>query len=365
MRNLTERERQVLKEELNLADGHAYRCWSEGEAQVVARVSELFTTSDRRQRSAREDEYFDAFFRLGGQTRPSGCDPLLCHSASEAIEIVANHLRLRKMGVQLIEPSFDNLADILKRHGIRLEPMSDAALVEGGEALERLLEQSDAGALFLVVPNNPSGAMPDEGTFRQIVDHCRRRGRLLILDTCFRFYVPGHRVYDQYSILAASGVNHVVIEDTGKTWPSQELKAPFMAVSGGVARPLQKIHSDFLLHVSPFAVRLLTEFVREATTDGRRHLQALVAARRARLADLPRSVRLVDSGFMPVAWLRIEDGRSDVALVDAAAAAGVHVLPGGQFFWDDPERGRDHVRLSLVRDEPLFDVAIDRLGEVW
>ena len=38
-------------------------------------------------------------------------------------------------------------------------------------------------------------------------------------------------VFDAYGLLKESGIDYVVVEDTGKTFPTVEMKAPFLVVS--------------------------------------------------------------------------------------------------------------------------------------
>ncbi len=365
--NLTEREVAVLGQEFNLADGHAFRPWNSREKRLVDDLPQRFRQDDRARMGAITEAYFDAFFGLAAQTLDRRkVEMFPCFTASSGIELIANYLRLQQQSVTLIEPCFDNLKDILRRHQVPLTPFPDATLLGDSDALEARLAEIDTDVLFLVSPNNPTGTTISAEAFTQIIDFCSRRGVTLILDSCFRFYLPDDAVHDQYKMLIDSDIDWMVIEDTGKTWPTLEIKAPFISVSGRLAPAIARINSDFLLHVSPFALRLLTDFIDLSAADGRRSIRALVAENRARLNAvlLPTFLHPVESPFMSVSWLRIDDSITASDLVKALGSQGVHALPGNDFFWSDERLGDSFLRVALVRDTSMFATAAEIIAQV-
>jgi aspartate/methionine/tyrosine aminotransferase len=365
-RNLTQEELLALPVTHNLCDGHAYRRWTDAEAAVIASAARLFREADRIDQHEIESNYIENFFALARQSRtPEFFSTFMVFTASMAIEIVANYLRLEGLSVALIEPCFDNLADILRRHGAPLQPFSEAALAGDLDALDRQLKAVTADAIFLVTPNNPTGLAIDQDSFSRIVDFCRVERKLLVLDACFRFYLPDHAIYDQYRALADADIDCVIIEDTGKTWPTSELKAPFLSVSPRLAQAVARLHSDFLLHVSPFTVRLLTEFVRLSRKDACQYLRDLVIRNRSALyeAIVGSVLRPADAGYLSLAWLAIDHPSLRAAdLKRGLAAQGVRVLSGDQFYWSDRQLGERYLRVALVRDPEVFDEAVQRLG---
>ncbi|MGW1721603.1 pyridoxal phosphate-dependent aminotransferase [Streptomyces sp. NPDC002306] len=357
-RNLTQEEVDALPFEHNLSDGHAFRSWTDAESAIIADSARFFAESDRRGGRRAEAEYIRRYLALGAQSYlPEHFTGLMSYSASMAVEIVANVLRLRGLSVALIEPCFDNIADILLRHGIPLQPFPETALTEGTAALERLLETLTADVIFLVSPNNPTGTVVGEEAFTRIVEYCVAEEKLLVLDGCFRVYLSDDQVYDHYGILAASGIDCVVIEDTGKVWPAAELKAPFLSVSPRLVGAVAGIHSDFLLHLSPFTVRLITEFVRLAEADGGRYLRELVARNRTLFqSGIPDSfLRTDDTQKLGLAWLEVTaDGLDGEDVRRLLAERGVHVLSGERFYWSSPHLGRRHLRMALLRDPDII-----------
>lgn len=366
MKNLTELEIDVLGTLHNLADGHAYRSLSDGESAVVDSAAELLRGADRRRQAEIERDYLTTFFGLAGQTfAPGAMRSFFCFTASSAIEAIANHLRIEAASVALVEPCFDNLSDILQRHGVELVPLAEECFDCPRELGERL-EASRPDAVFVVSPNNPTGRRLGPEGLAALIEHCARYGATLILDACFRFYLEADEVYDQYRMLIHSDIDWIVIEDTGKTWPTAEIKAPFFSVSPRLAESISHIYSDFLLHVSPFALRLLNGFLAAASADALEAVLAPVRENRRALSGSIVDSPLADAGVAPtsLAWLRIEAPVSATEVTRSLARGGVHVLPGDRFHWSDPGRGSRYLRVALARDPVRFREASERLGEL-
>jgi aspartate/methionine/tyrosine aminotransferase len=368
-KNLTSYEIETLPHCYNLTDGHAFRRWFPSEQSIIDRSPQLFRGSNRRQQFEIERNYIRDFLRLARQT----CDAealgyLMCFTASMAFEIVANFLRVNQFSLALIEPCFDNLADIFRRHQIPLQPIPDACLEAAGDAFERALSEINADAICLVTPNNPTGMTLSEENFRRLLEFCSRHRKLLILDNCFRAYLPRELVYDQFRLVAESEVDAVLIEDTGKTWPTAEIKAPFFAVSRGrgLVDRMHDIYTDFLLHVSPVGIRLLHEFIRLSQQDEMASIHDVVRINRQALYDNIAGTFLTpcERPFASVAWLRIDHSLSGLELKQILDEQNVFVLPGNQFFWYDRRQGEKFIRVALARDAEMFGEAAAILGDV-
>jgi aspartate/methionine/tyrosine aminotransferase len=368
-RNLTGYEIDSLPRSYNLTDGHAFRRWFAAEEAIVNRSAQLFRNNDRRRQVEIEREYVRDFSRLAGQTWDADAlGYLMCFTASMAFEIVANYLRLNRLSLALIEPCFDNLADIFRRHRIPLRPVPDALLEAPGPDFERALGAVDADAICLVTPNNPTGLTLAEGNLRRLLRFCKERRNLLILDSCFRAYLPRHLVHDQYRLVLESGVDAVLVEDTGKTWPTSEIKAPFFAVSRarGLFDRIYDIYTDFLLHVSPVGIGLVHEFIRLSGEDDLASVHEVVRVNREALyANLAGTfLTPCERPFASVAWLQIDYPLDGLELKRILDGHGVFVLPGDHFFWHDRRQGEKFIRVALVRDAEMFREAAARLGEV-
>jgi aspartate/methionine/tyrosine aminotransferase len=368
-RNLTGYEIDTLPRTYNLTDGHAFRRWSATEEAIIDRAAELFKNNNRRDQVVIEREYIRDFSRLAKQTWDEGAfGYLMCFTASMAFEIVANYLRMNGLSVSLIEPCFDNLADMFHRHDVPMQPISDVLLEAPCEQFERALAAITSDAICLVTPNNPTGSVLGEKNFRSLLHFCEEWGKLLILDNCFRAYVPRQLIYDQYRLVLEAGIDAVLIEDTGKTWPTSEIKAPFVAVSRGrgLFNRTYDIYTDFLLHVSPVGIKLMQEFIRLSQEDDMAYIHEVVRANRKALYDNLEGTFLApcERPYASIAWLRIDHSLTGMELKGVLDAHGVYVLPGEHFFWHNRRQGEQFIRVALTRDADMFREAVSLMGDV-
>jgi aspartate/methionine/tyrosine aminotransferase len=368
-RNLTGYEIDTLPQTYNLTDGHAFRRWSAAEVAIIDRSAQLFKNNNRQQQVEIEREYIRDFSHLARQTYDEGAlGYLMCFTASMAFEIIANYLRMNRLSVSLIEPCFDNLADIFRRHQIAMRPVPDTLLEASGDTFQRALRTIDSDAICLVTPNNPTGATLTQANLRSLVHFCKERRKLLILDNCFRAYLPRHSLYDQYQLVLEAGIDAVLIEDTGKTWPTSEIKAPFFAISRtrGLFDRIYDIYTDFLLHVSPVGIKLMHEFIRLSEQDDMASIHEVVRVNRKALYENLAGTFLTpcERPFTSVAWLRIDHPLNGRALKQVLDEHDVFVLPGNHFFWHDRRQGDQFIRVALARDADVFREAARLLGDV-
>jgi aspartate/methionine/tyrosine aminotransferase len=369
VKNLTGYEIETLPRSYNLTDGHAFRRWSAAEEAIIDSSAQLFKNNDRRKQVEIEREYIRDFSRLAKQTwDPQALAYHMCFTASMAFEIVANYLRLNGLTVSLIEPCFDNLADIFRRHQIPLRAFPDVWVEAPGDEFERALGMIESDVICLVTPNNPTGVLLPEDNLRRLLRFCKERGTFLILDGCFRAYVPRDLVYDQYRMVLEAGIDAFLVEDTGKTWPTSEIKAPFFAVSraGGLSDRIYEIYTDCLLHVSPVGIKLLHEFIRLSQQDDLASIQEVVSVNRRKLHHSLAETFLTpcERWFSSVAWLHINHPMNAFELKKILDDHGVFVLPGDLFYWDDRRQGEQFIRVALTRDPDVFAAAAMLLGEV-
>lgn len=350
---LTDYEREALSGRFNLADGHARYSI----AQYYPTLSEklpLLLTQDYDQDEA-EYDFGQHFFRLGGQTPPTSERILYCPSASISIELVANYLRIHALSVSLIEPIFDNLADCIKRHQVALKPLEEEVLYEQNTASWH--KDINTDSLFLVIPNNPTGYLLPPAFFSQIVEFCVRENKLLILDFSFRFFIPTSQMWDQYRMLEQSGVRYIAIEDTGKTWPTHEIKVSPLIADRQTFEMLQRIYLDIFICLSPFALAFVAEFVKTSLQEeALKCFQRIIADNRtllrATLTNTP--LKPLSNPIASVEWMHIEDDRDDVELVKGLQDHGIHILMGKQFFWSRAGSSSKFVRVALMRDTDYF-----------
>jgi enduracididine biosynthesis enzyme MppP len=361
--NLTQLETLALSSRLNVADGHARQEPTAGQMKVIQALPELFAEASEKPVEELERAASGAYFRLLGQhgfpARPGRV--LSCYSSSVAMEIVARSLATAMDSMTLLHPTFDNIPDILKGVGLRLVPLSETQLHRGD-----LSAIPVTGAVFVTTPNNPTGRVLAEPRLRELARSCAARDEVLVLDTSFRgFDTRAH--YDHYAVLEESGCRWIVIEDTGKLWPTLDLKVGWLVLSDGLGLPVPEVHSDLLLGVSPLILAMLRGFAEDAECGGLTILHRFVAANRdlvrSTLADVP-GVSFPDTGSRgSVERIHLGD-RSAVDVWTALQQHHVYALPCGQFHWHDPAEGDHLLRIALARSAPVLTAAVEVIRSV-
>jgi aspartate/methionine/tyrosine aminotransferase len=193
-------------------------------------------------------------------------------------------------------------------------------------------------------------------------------GVVLIVDKTFRLY--SKQSFDTYKILNQSGVNYVVIEDTGKTWPTQDTKVSLMVYSEGLAKELRVLYEEIFLCSSNFTLAFLKTLIdatRKAGVDKIIHQEVekrTLHVERA-LAHTPLIVERNNRACaLPLTWIDCsQTGLSDLEFVRTLRDFQISLLPGRFFYWDSQAQHTHHVRLSLMKPDRVFYRAIDALSE--
>ena len=350
---LTRFEWVGLANEHNLADGHARQSLSPGADRVIERLSEVFRAAEGTGQLELQHEFERVFWTAAGQHSVLGRSrPLLHHySSSLSIEIVANHLRRERLSVGLLHPTFDNIPDILRRQDVQVTPVPEAFFAEPEDG--RWWDGFEA--LFLVVPNNPTGLDPAVSVLKRVARKARARGVLLIIDFSFRFFSDELASEDLYGFLDEEDIDYIGIEDVGKAWPTLDLKVGTLVCGHRRQADLQAITDDLLLNVSPFVFALLAEYAKADVLERAREVSR---TNRAALLEClhggPLRIEGNADGCMSVAWAALPKGWDAFALCTRLAEQGISVLPGGPFYWAEPARGSSYVRVALMRDPVGF-----------
>ena len=356
---LTEIETLGLYAQHNLADGHAYQDLSPSQSRLVRSLPQIWEQSAALKVWEAEHQYKSAFAALA---RSPSLLPYphfrLCPTASNSIDLVAAWAKLARLKVALLEPTFDNLYLLMKRRGVEVVPLPEKDLSEQGCAA---LSAAKADAIFLVNPNNPTGKNLSREEFRGVVQWCAENQKVLLLDNTFRFFVP--QEYDQYQLLIDSGVTFLSIEDTGKVWPTQDLKASLVVFSKDIAADVNLLYEEIYLCISNFALGILTEFLKdahhrglsEAVWEGVKQRKRLF---RSALGCGPLSVaRSSEHSPLSVEWLELNPAAgTDLNFTAELRKVGLVLLPGRHFFWNHSgENARTNfVRASLLKPEKQF-----------
>jgi aspartate/methionine/tyrosine aminotransferase len=364
--NLTTMEVDALTDldgGLNLTDGHARLTLSDQQAAVVARIPEMFAEASRRPFPAIEHEAHTAFLRAIGQhAAPIGTGRILsCYSSTLATDIVARALPAGA-AIAVLHPTFDNIADLFVTRGLSLVPMSETAL------MDQDWPAPPVRAIVVTHPNNPTGLVTPEGHLRSLARHAARHGQIVIIDASFRGQVRDAQ-YDSYAVLDEAGADWITIEDTGKLWPTHELKIGLLAFSERTKLPIERAFSESLLSASPVVLLLVAALAGDWMSGGYERARAVVARNRAVVAQATRDVglRLADPTSQ-ISVARIElppEGPDSSLLYKDLLSRGVHVLPCAPFHWADPESGLGFIRVSLARPFTVVEKAAQALAQSY
>lgn len=364
VRNLTELEQRAVDAPINLSDGHPRMSLTDKQQEIVGRLPELFAEARRENFADLEQRAQACFLSAIGQD----CAPITegrvrsVYSSSVGTMVVGRVLRGRHPRVAVIHPTFDNIPDLLTDH-VDLVPVSERELMDGDLAAA---ERRGATAVWVTTPNNPTGWALDRAHFAHIAEEAARRRMLLCLDTSFRGF-DTRAQHDSYEILEATGGDYIVIEDTGKLWPTGELKAGFIVTSLSLDDVLQRALSDVLLTVSPVILRLIEELAADAAAGGFKLLHDLVARNREQVKSAVRRLDIASaddrSARVSVSMLRFHSPAQAHYVYSGLQRTGIHLLPCQQFYWAQPQDGGASLRIALARDSEVFDEGLRRVEQ--
>jgi enduracididine biosynthesis enzyme MppP len=348
--NLTQLEYMALNSTLNFADGHARQDLTPRQREIIDELPNLFAEGVKQPVTELERDAFTTYFELLGQhSFPAESGRVLsCYSSSVAIEIAARSLATETNSVALINPTFDNIPDILKRVGMNLVPLPEAQFRDHNLGPHII---SSVGGVFITTPNNPTGSVLPESRLQSLARQCVKYNKVLVLDTSFRgFDTRAH--YDHYAVLEASGCRWIVIEDTGKLWPTLDLKVGWLVTSANIDLPVGEIYSEILLGISPLVLALVRRFAEDAASGGLSELHRFIAMNRqllrSELADVP-GIEFPDATNRgSVERIHLRDW-SGVAAWSALRERNIYVLPCRQFYWANPAEGNNAMRVALAR----------------
>jgi aspartate/methionine/tyrosine aminotransferase len=364
--NLTTMEVDALTDVdggLNLTDGHARLVLSAEQAAIVARIPEMFAEASRRSFPDIEREAHTAFLRAIGQhSAPVGTGRILsCYSSTLATDIVARALPAGAT-IAVLHPTFDNIADLFVTRGLSLVPLSEPAL------LNREWPGPEVRAIVVTHPNNPTGLVTPPDHLRSLAEHAVHNGQIVIIDASFRGQVRQAQ-YDTYAVLDEAGSDWITIEDTGKLWPTHELKVGLLAYSARTRLPIERAFSESLLSASPVVLLLVAALAGDWISGGYERARATVERNRTIVRETLQEVglNLADpTSQISVARIELPVGGPDSSLLyKDMVAKGVHVLPCAPFHWADPPSGQRFIRVSLARPVHAVETAARTLAQSY
>jgi aspartate/methionine/tyrosine aminotransferase len=355
---LTQMQLLGLASETNVAEGYPRFAFTQSQQAIVDRFPSLMAEANEVPFSILETRAHRAFFgALGQTTAPIGSGRILSfYSSTIAIDVIAACLARVATTVGVIHPTLDCVPALFGHRGLRLIPVAESRL-SSNDPLHGL---EDAQALFVASPNNPTGTVLSPVQLRRLADACAARDVVLVIDSCFRAFDPRAQ-FDMYAVLDASGVEYVVIEDSGKLWPVGGIKLGFLAAGPRTRLALTEVASDILLTAPPFSAAMVEAFALDMAAGGLERLHARIAENRAilarELAGCPGATLVDPDSRASVARIRLDPPRTGTRLWGQLLRHGVHSVPCRPFYWARPRTGERYLRIALAREPDVVERA--------
>jgi aspartate/methionine/tyrosine aminotransferase len=343
---------------VNVAEGYPRWAFTRSQQAIIDKLPELMRAAQTTPYPTLEARAQRALLHpLGQVTAPIGTGRVLSYyAAGVAIDIVGRCLAARTSTVGVIHPTLDCLPALIRSRGPRVIPVSEARL----RRRDPLAGLEPIGGLYVVHPNNPTGAVLEPDELRRLAEACARRNVVLAVDACFRIFDPAAQ-YDTYAVLDATGVDYVVIEDTGKLWPLGGVRLSFLAFPRHSTLRVPEASADLLLMAPPFSALVVEAFASDMAAGGMAAIHDRIAANRKLLgAALDGSTAgwLADGASkVSMSLVRLADGRSSTRLWGRLLRRGVHAVPGRPIWWARPAAGERHLRVALAREPAIVERA--------
>jgi aspartate/methionine/tyrosine aminotransferase len=335
----------------NVAEGYPRFEPTPSQSAIIARLDELMDEARRTAYPELEVRAHTAFLHaLGQRSAPIGSGRIISFYASTvAIDVAAAALARRVKTVGLIHPAIDCIPAILRARGLTLVPLSERVLA-GGDPFE---DHPEIEAIVTANPNNPTGTIMTAAQLQRLAESCERRGAPLVIDQCFRaFDTRVH--FDSYALLEATGVEYVMVEDTGKLWPTGGVKLGFLGLGSGTRLDIHEVASDVLLTAPPFSTIVVEQFALDMAAGGLQRLHERIVTNRKLLKDsidgCDLAVQSDGASRVSVSRLRLGDGLTGTRLWGQLLREGVHAVPCRPFYWSNGRAGDRYLRIALARE---------------
>jgi aspartate/methionine/tyrosine aminotransferase len=362
---LTQMELLGVASDVNVAEGYPRFAPTESQAAILARLGELMEEARKTPFPLLETRAHEAFFHaLGQHSAPIASGRILStYSSTVAIDIALAALARRVTAVGLIHPVLDCIPALMRARGIRAVPLSEQDLA-GGDPFGR---HPDIEAILTANPNNPTGTVMGSAALERLAVACAERSVPLLIDQCFRAFDTRVQ-FDTYALLDASGAEYVIVEDTGKLWPTGGVKLGFLAWGARTRLDLVEVASDVLLTAPPFSTLVVEHFARDMAEGGLALLHRSVAANRALLRDAllgcERAVVADRGSRVSVSRLRLADDLTGTRLWGRLLREGVHAVPCRPFYWSNGRTGDRYLRIALAREPHVVTRAANAVREL-
>lgn len=135
--------------------------------------------------------------------------------------------------------------------------------------------------------------------------------------------------------------------------------------SESVYYDIRDITNDFLLNVSPFIFRLLTEYIsleKNPKISAQQVIKENRKVLRENLIETPLQI-INPNTCLSVEWIKLPNNWKCSEFCEWLDKEDIHVLPGIPFYWNDHKKGESYIRIALARPTDFFKEAAKRLAE--
>lgn len=298
-------------------------------------------------------------------------DILATFGGSEALEIAMACILDEGDEVLVPEPFYPNYTTFINVTGGRIRPIPTSA--EEGyrfasrERIEPLINQRTR-AILVTTPGNPTGVVLSSEEMRLLADIAKERDLFLISDEVYREIVY---TGEKATMLAYSDAaeNVVIIDSVSKRFSTTGARVGALISRNRELMGQAMKWAQGRLCITALdqigAARMYETLGEEYFASVREEYRARKDATVAALAKIP-GVRFTspEGAFYLMATLPVDDTETlQYFLLDEFQDRGETMMyaPGAGFY-DDPEQGRNKIRLACVRNAAELTRAVELLG---
>lgn len=345
---------------INLAEAYAYRDPVPAERAVLSSLQAVYDASVGANVRSLEVRLVKDFLGLSCQAVPRSSEPFVLFSASEAILIVAKILAQRQMSCAVLEPTLDIVPSLITSAGVRMSAYSESLLRNP----EEIPASVNTDALYMVLPNNPTGFWLDRPLFERVVRACQSANMTLIIDASFRAFEP-RACFDYYEVLEAAGTDYLVIEDTGKLWATNGIKAGILVASEHYVVPARELSDDLVLNISPFTLMLLSRLASDAGAEAIADIRQLTQKNRGIVRQTLRGSHVfsvAEESMIPVDRIFYDKSvfPDQQRLLLDLRERGLTVVGSESLYWAGSEH-KPFLRIALSRNSEYLRQGIEIL----
>lgn len=342
---------------VNLAIGYAYETFGSAlTAGLEFPESETLSNID-----LLESELIESFKSAFSQFSLPKTRALIQPSATYSIQIAAKVLREHGVKtVHVLTPTFGKISPILQNEQLITLPVAESEVEKLCQGEPSCL--SNCEALFLVLPNIPTGFELDSERFSSLCSFAHKTGAIICLDHTYSFYTNfSPRETNYYSILESTNVSYMCIEDTGKVIACSSLKVGLIISSENLHHSTcRQVYlygrsiPSFILQAIVHALRSQNlpkyfERLKFAIHENRRHAHSRLQKH---------GIEVCGADGMPSIMLYGE--KIGAATPDHLYKSGVLTIGSQFFFWNQASH-RSFIRITLHHDPVQFIQFLDSL----